>query len=343
MSIRVGINGFGRIGRMVFRMLRKQPEQFEVVAINNVPHNMVALTNLLRYDSVYGRFEETVVSGDGELIVGGQPIPLLCEPDPSLLPWGELGVDVVLEATGVFRTREDCADHLEAGARRVVLSAPARGPIDATVVLGVNDDVLRPEHRIVSNASCTTNCLAPIVKVLHESFGIERGLMTTVHAVTNDQRILDVVHKKDPRRGRAACFNIIPTTTGAAKAVAVVYPALEGRLSGIAMRVPIAVGSIVDLTVTLERDASVGAVNLAMQQAADGPLKGILAYNEDPVVSSDIIAMDPSSVFDATLTTASGPRFFKVCAWYDNEWGYSRRCVDLIRTLAELGPVPQSA
>ncbi len=336
MKLKVAINGFGRIGRMVFRNLWARRDAFDVVAINNVPYNLTGLCNLLRYDSSYGRFPGRVEAGEHTLVVDGRPIPLLEVADPAALPWQELGVDVVLESTGVFRHRAQCEKHLEAGARRVVLSAPAKDAVDLTVVLGVNDELLRPAHRIVSNASCTTNCLAPLAKVVHERFGIARGLMTTVHAITNDQALLDVVHKKDPRRGRGAAYNIVPTTTGAAKAVGLVLPALAGRLNGMAMRVPVPVGSIVDLVVETEKAVCAAAVHEAMREAASGPLRGVLAYNDDWIVSSDIVGRSESSIFDATLTMEMGDHMIKVCAWYDNEWGYANRCVDLMHKLGTL-------
>ncbi|GIW71058.1 MAG: glyceraldehyde-3-phosphate dehydrogenase [Planctomycetota bacterium] len=337
MPIKVGINGFGRIGRVVFRILWERRAEFEVVGINNVPFDPVGLANLLRYDTVYGRFPERVELADGTLTVGERRIPFLSEKEPRKLPWGELGAQIVLESTGVFRTREQCAQHLEAGAGRVLLSAPAKGEVDATVVIGVNDGILGPEHRVVSNASCTTNCLAPVAKVLHERFGITEGLMTTVHAVTNDQTLLDLVHPKDPRRGRAGAFNLVPTSTGAAKAVGLVLPELNGRLNGIAIRAPVPVGSVVDLVAVLEREASVQEINAAMREAAQGPLAGVLGYTEDPVVSSDVVREPVSALFDAGLTMRIGARLVKVCAWYDNEWGFSHRCADLMRKLAALG------
>ncbi|RME73786.1 MAG: type I glyceraldehyde-3-phosphate dehydrogenase [Planctomycetota bacterium] len=337
MALRVAINGFGRIGRMVFRVLWQRRDEIEVVAINNVPYNITGLCNLLRYDSSYGRFPGRVEAQEHALVVDGVRIPVHDIPEPAKLPWGELGVDVVLESTGVFRRRAQCAQHLEAGAKRVVLSAPARDEVDATVVLGVNDAILRPEHRIVSNASCTTNCLAPVAKVLHERFGLARGLMTTVHAVTNDQALLDVVHRKDPRRGRGAAYNIVPTSTGAAKAVGLVLPELAGRLNGMAMRVPVPVGSIVDLVAETERPVTVQAVHDAMREASEGALRGILAYNDDWIVSSDIVGRSESSIYDATLTLGLGEHMVKVCSWYDNEWGYASRCADLMHKLAGFG------
>ncbi len=334
-SPRVAINGFGRIGRMVFRQLAQRSD-IEVVAINDIspPETIAYLT---RYDTVHGRFPGTVVLGDGRLRAGTQSPKLVEEKDPARLPWKELGVDVVVEATGRFRKREEIARHLEAGAGRVILTVPAKDAIDATVVLGVNDAVLRPAHRLISNASCTTNCLAPVAKVLHDSFGIVKGIITTVHAYTNDQRLADVPHS-DLRRSRAATENIIPTTTGAARAVGQVLPELAGRLDGIAMRVPVPDGSIVDLVAELDRPTSVAEINAAMRAAASRPpLEKILEYSEEPLVSSDVIRNPHSAVFDAPCTRVLGGNFVKVIAWYDNEWGYACRVVDLILRLAALG------
>jgi len=332
MTVRVAINGFGRIGRNFFRAAWGR-DGVEVVAVNDLAPAEI-LAHLLKYDSVRGIFGADVCAEGDALIVDGHQVKVFSQRDPEQLPWGELGVDVVLESTGVFRTREGCEKHLKAGARRVVLSAPARDEIDATVVLGVNDHLLTPEVRIVSNASCTTNCLAPMVKVLHETFGIERALMTTVHAMTNDQRILDLVHK-DVRRARAAVCNIIPTTTGAAKAVQLVYPAVAGRISGMAMRVPVPDGSITDLTALLSKKASVEEVNEAFKAAAEGPLDGILQFSEEPLVSSDIVGNPHSCIFDAKSTMVVDG-LIKVLGWYDNEWGYSNRCVDLVLKMGTL-------
>ncbi len=334
MATRVAINGFGRIGRLVFRALHARPE-FEVVAVNDLS-DPASLAHLLKYDSVHGRFRGTVEPGEGEFRVDGKPVKVLAVKDPAALPWKALDVPYVVESTGVFTKRADLEKHLAAGARKVVLTVPPKDEIDAIVVLGVNDGVLRPEHRIVSNASCTTNCLAPVAKVLHDSFGIEHGLMTTVHAYTNDQRILDLVHK-DPRRARSAAINIIPTTTGAARAVGKVIPELKGKLDGFALRVPVPDGSVVDLTAILKRDVTVAEVNGAMREAAAGPMKGILEYTEDPVVSSDVVGNPASSLFDASLTMVAAGRTVKVVAWYDNEWGYSCRVVDLLHRLSRLG------
>jgi glyceraldehyde 3-phosphate dehydrogenase len=333
LAVRVAINGFGRIGRLVFRALHQRFE-FEIAAINDLA-DPVSLGHLLRYDSVHGRFRGTVEPGEGELRVDGKPVKVLAVKDPAELPWRELGVQLVVEATGVFTRRADLEKHLAAGARRVVLTVPAKDEIDATVVLGVNDAILRPEHRIVSNASCTTNCLAPLAKVLHDAFGIEHGLMTTVHAYTNDQRILDLVHK-DMRRARAAAMNIIPTTTGAARAVGKVIPELKGKLDGLALRVPVPDGSVVDLTVTLRKEVTVPEVNAAVKTAAEGPMKGILQYTEDPIVSSDVVGNPVSCLFDAGSTMVMAGRTVKTIAWYDNEWGYSSRVVDLLARLAAL-------
>ena len=333
MAINVGINGFGRIGRLVFRALwQRKKDQLAVVGINDLA-DAKTLAYLLKYDTVYGRFQGKVEAQDGALVVDGKKIPVTAEKDPAALPWKACKADVVLECTGVFRDRAGCQKHITAGARKVILSAPPKGEIDAIIVLGVNDAALKPEHKIVSNASCTTNCLAPVAKVLHEAFGIKRGLMTTVHAYTNDQRILDLIHK-DLHRARAAGLNIIPTTTGAAAAVGKVIPALAGKLNGYSLRVPVPVGSIVDLTAELEKPASVEAINAAMKKAADGNLKGILAYTEDPIVSSDVIGTTVSSLFDANQTMMIDPTFCKVTSWYDNEWGFSNRMVDLAIKIA---------
>jgi len=338
-AVQVGINGFGRIGRITFRALAARSEEFEVVGINDLGEP-AALANLLKYDSTQGRFPGSIEVDGNTLIVDGRPIRICAERDPSQLPWGELGVEVALESTGFFTTR--AADgkpgydsHLEAGARKVVISAPAGDTPDLTVVLGVNDDQLTAEHLCVSNASCTTNCLAPMVQVLHQNFGLEHGLMTTVHAYTNDQRTGDQLHS-DPRRARAAAANIIPTSTGAAKAVGLVLPELDGRLTGISLRVPVLTGSITDLVATLRSEASPEAINQAMQEAAAGPLKGIIEYTTDPIVSSDVIGNTHSCIFDGSWTTVIGPNMVKVLGWYDNEYGYSNRTADLIARLASL-------
>jgi glyceraldehyde 3-phosphate dehydrogenase len=332
---RVAINGFGRIGRSVFRIL-SQREDTEVVALNDLTDQQT-LAYLCRYDTVHGRYPGRVELADGRLVAGTQAVRVVQEREPRRLPWGELGVDVVVEATGVFRRREQIAQHLEAGARRVILTVPAKDEIDATVVLGVNDGDLRREHRLISNASCTTNCLAPVASVLHDRFGIVKGWVTTVHAYTNDQRLADVPHS-DLRRSRAATENIIPTTTGAARAVGQVIPALRGKLDGIAMRVPVPDGSTVDLVAELERPVTPESVNAAMREAAAvPPLASLLEYSEEPLVSSDIIQNTHSAIFDAPSTRVLGGNLVKVIAWYDNEWGYACRVVDLIGRLHALG------
>jgi len=327
MTIRLGINGFGRIGRLVFRVAATRSE-VKVVGINDLA-SPGDLANLLKYDSVHGRYPGTVQAGEGCLTVDGREIKVTGEKDPANLPWKDLGVTVGIESTGVFRQRAQIAKHLTAGAKKVLLSVPSKDEIDATIVLGVNDDDLKADHEIVSNASCTTNCLAPVAKVLHDSFGLVEGLMTTVHAYTNDQNVADFLHK-DPRRARAAAINIIPTTTGAAAAVGKVIPDLKGKLNGLALRVPVANGSIVDLVATTRKSVTAEAVNAAVKKAAEGPLKGILSYTEDPIVSSDIIGDPHSSVFDGASTMTLGENLVKVLSWYDNEWGYSNRMVDLI-------------
>lgn len=334
---RVAINGFGRIGRAVFRIIASRPESgIEVVAINDLSDDDI-LAYLLEYDSVMGRFEQEVSVDEGVMNAGDHEVQMLMEMDPAQLPWSELGVDVVIEATGVFRDRDSLQKHLDAGAKRVILTVPAKGEIDETIVLGVNDEELDAGDIIVSNASCTTNCLAPLAKVLDDSFGIKQGVMNTVHAYTNDQRLADVPHS-DLRRARAATENIIPTTTGAAKAVGKVLPELEGKLDGIAMRVPVPDGSVVDLVVELERDVTAEDINAAVKNAAEGPLAGILEYTEDAIVSTDIIGNPHSSIFDASGTQVVGGsgNLVKVMSWYDNEWGYSNRVVDLIERLAEV-------
>jgi len=333
-AIKIGINGFGRIGRLVFRAMWARKGEFDIVGINDLT-DAKTLAYLLKYDSVYRRFAGDVRADGNDLVVEGKKIPVTATKDPAALPWGKLGVDVALECTGAFTNKADCSKHLTAGAKKVILSAPPKDELDAIIVIGVNASALKPEHKIVSNASCTTNCLAPVAKVLHETFGIKRGLMTTCHAYTNDQRILDMIHK-DPHRARAAALNIIPTTTGAAKAVGKVIPALKGKLNGYALRVPTPVGSIVDLTVELEKPASVEAINAAMKKAAEGELKGILAYTDDPIVSSDVIGTTCSSLFDGTQTQVLDPTFVKVCSWYDNEWGFSNRMADLAKRLATI-------
>jgi glyceraldehyde 3-phosphate dehydrogenase len=341
MAVRLGINGFGRIGRLVFRAMMQRPNDFEVVAVNDLT-DPKHLATLLRYDSVHGRFDGTVEPGEGKLIVNGRAIQVLKEREPAKLPWKNLGIDVVVESTGFFTEREGAkggfADHLKAGAKRVIISAPAKGP-DITVVLGVNDNKLTADHRCVSNASCTTNCLAPMAMVLDQKFSIVRGTMTTVHAYTNDQRVADLIHE-DLRRARAAAVNIIPSSTGAAKAIGQVLPSLDGKLDGVALRVPVPDGSITDLTVELKQETTVDQVNQAFKDAAAGPLKGVLEYTEDPIVSSDIIDNPHSCIFDAkstlVLPKGKGP-MVKVFGWYDNEWGYSCRTADLVARVGKMG------
>jgi glyceraldehyde 3-phosphate dehydrogenase len=327
MAIKIGINGFGRIGRTVLRIMEAR-DDFEVVAINDLS-SPEGLAHLFKYDTVMGVFDADVSATEGAMTIGGRTIKVTAERDPANLPWKELGVDFVIESTGIFRSRADISKHLEAGAPKVLLTVPPKDEIDAMVVLGVNNEVLKAEHKIVSNASCTTNCLAPVAKVLLDSFGLERGLMTTTHAYTNDQRISDQIHK-DLRRARAAAQNIIPTTTGAAKAVGKIIPALAGKLDGMAMRVPVVNGSVVDLVATLGKSATAAEVNAAMKAAAEGPLKGVLQYTEDPIVSSDIIGNPHSSVFDGLSTMVMDGNLVKIVSWYDNEWGYSNRVVDLV-------------
>jgi glyceraldehyde 3-phosphate dehydrogenase len=326
MSVRVGINGFGRIGRNVFRAARERGENIEIVAVNDIT-DAPTLAHLLTYDSVFGRYPGEVVAGDGALTVDGREVKVLAERDPANLPWKDLGVDVVVESTGFFTDRDSAAKHLAAGARKVIISAPAKGP-DITVCIGVNDGDYDPDtHHIISNASCTTNCLAPLAKVLDDSFGLVHGFMTTCHAYTNDQRILDLPHS-DLRRARAAALSIIPTSTGAAKAIGEVLPHLKGKLDGIALRVPVPDGSVVDLVCQLEKETSIAEVNAAFKAAADGPMKGILGYTEAPIVSRDVVGDSHSSLFDSSLTMVSG-KTVKLISWYDNEWGYSCRVVDL--------------
>jgi glyceraldehyde 3-phosphate dehydrogenase len=326
MSTKVAINGFGRIGRLFLRAVAKQGADLEVVAVNDLTDS-ATMAHLLKYDSIHGVWPGEISHTEDEIIFEGKAIKVLSIADVAMLPWRELGVDVVVECTGRFTERAQAAQHLDQGARKVIISAPAKD-VDLTVVVGVNDDDYDPSrHHVISNASCTTNCLAPVVKVLQDSFGIEMGLMTTVHAYTNDQRILDLPHK-DLRRARAAALNIIPTSTGAARAIGLVLPELKGKLDGFALRVPVPDGSVVDLVVTLEKEATVEQINTAVRQAASGPLAGILKYTEEPIVSSDIIGDPHSSVFDSALTMAMG-RQAKVVMWYDNEWGFTNRMVDL--------------
>ena len=327
MTVRVGINGFGRIGRNFYRAAKQGGADIDLVAVNDLTSPTVN-AHLLKFDSTFGRLDDEVkVAGDG-ITVGGDSFKVLSERDPKALPWGELGVDVVIESTGIFNERDKAAAHIEAGAPRVIISAPATGA-DATFVIGVNDDTFDPaKHTIVSNASCTTNCFAPMIKVLDDSFGVERGLMTTVHAYTNDQNLLDLVHK-DLRRARAAAANIVPASTGAARATSLVMESMKGRLDGTALRVPVQDGSITDFTGILAKEVSVDEVNAAFRKAASsGPLARVLVYNEDPIVSSDIVGSPASCTFDAPLTMVLGD-MVKVLGWYDNEWGYSNRLVDL--------------
>ena len=329
MPVRVGINGFGRIGRNVFRAAHESDADIEIVAVNDITDEPT-LAHLVKYDSVYGPFQGTVEVGDGALQVDGREVKVLAERDPAALPWSDLGVDVVIESTGFFTKRDDAAKHLSAGAQKVIISAPATEP-DVTVALGVNfDDAYDPDsHHVISNASCTTNCLAPVAKVLHDTIGIEHGLMTTVHAYTADQRLQDAPHK-DLRRARAAAINLVPASTGAAKAIGLVIPELQGKLHGFAVRAPVPTGSVVDLTAQVARETTAEEVNEAFRERADsGPLSGILAYTEEPIVSSDIVRNPFSSIFDSQLTSVMDGTMVKVVAWYDNEWGYSNRCVEL--------------
>jgi len=337
MATKVGINGFGRIGRAVARIIMQRKGDLELVAVNDLS-DAGSLAHLFKYDTVMGRWGGTVEAGDGKLVIDGKDIKVLAVKNPAELPWKDMGVKVVLESTGVFRLASSpkggYADHLKAGAGKVVLSVPAKDDIDATIVLGVNDEKLTRDVKCVSNASCTTNCLAPLSKVLNDTFGIEQGLMTTIHAYTNDQCVADMIHK-DLRRARAAAANIIPTTTGAAKAIGKVIPELDGKLDGFAVRVPIPVGSIVDLVVNVKKDVTVDAVNAAMKAAAEGPMKGILVYCDEPIVSSDIVNEPASSIFDSLCTIVIG-RTVKVIGWYDNEWAYSNRTVDIMARMAAM-------
>ncbi|MCW4010947.1 MAG: type I glyceraldehyde-3-phosphate dehydrogenase [Candidatus Bathyarchaeota archaeon] len=335
MTIKVGINGFGRIGRLLYRAAMERKTNIEFVAINDLA-DAKANANLLKYDSVHGRFPGTVEVQGNDLVVNGKVLKCLQQRDPAQLPWKDMGVYLAVESTGLFTNREGAGKHLTAGAKKVLISAPAADP-DATIVLGVNDNVYNPEKdNILSNASCTTNCLAPISKVLADNFGLEQALMTTVHSYTNDQKVQDVVHK-DLRRARAAAVNIIPTSTGAAKAIGLVLPSCKGLMNGIALRVPTPDVSLVDLTCVLGKETTKEEINAAMKQAAEGPLKGILQYTEDPIVSSDVMHSTYSSVFDAQLTMVLGDKgkFVKVFSWYDNEWGFSNRMVDFIEMVGK--------
>ena len=337
MAVKVAINGFGRIGRNLFRAAHEAGADLEVLAVNDIT-DVPTLAHLLKYDSILGRFPGEVSEGDGVIVVDGREIKVLAERDPAALPWGDLGAEVVIESTGLFTKREDAAKHLDAGAKKVIISAPATEP-DVTVALGVNfeQDYDPERHHIISNASCTTNCLAPVAKVLHESVGIEHGLMTTIHAYTADQRLQDMPHK-DLRRARAAAINLIPTSTGAAKAIGLVLPELQGRLNGVAMRAPVATGSVVDLVCTVGRETSAEEINGAMKEAASGPLAGILSYTEDPIVSTDIVKDPHSSIFDAEQTMVMEGTMVKAVSWYDNEWGYSNRVVELAAKVLERQP-----
>ncbi|MBD3409507.1 MAG: type I glyceraldehyde-3-phosphate dehydrogenase [Ignavibacteriales bacterium] len=328
MAIKAGINGFGRIGRLVFR--KGLEDGVEFVGINDLT-DAKTLAHLLKYDSVHGKFNGTVESKEGAIVVNGKEIPISAEKDPAQLKWGELGAEYVIEATGVFRSQEQCEAHIKAGAKKVILTVPGKG-VDATVVMGVNDDTLTGDEKVISNASCTTNCLAPMVKVLNDEFGVEKGLMTTIHSYTNDQRMLDLPHK-DLRRARAAAVSIIPTTTGAAKAAGLVIPELKGKLDGMALRVPTPDGSITDFVANVKKDVTAEDVNNALKAAADGALKGVMEYSDEPLVSVDIVG-NPHSVIVDSLSTMADGKLVKVVGWYDNEWGYSCRVVDLLKKIA---------
>ena len=334
MAIKIGINGFGRIGRLVFRIAVAQPEVFEVVAVNDPFISTDYMAYMTKYDTIHGRFDGVAEAKDGKFLVNGKEVKTFDKMNPEEIPWGELGVEYVVESTGVFTTTEKCQAHLKAGAKKVIISAPAKDKETPTFVMGVNNDTYTPDMNVVSNASCTTNCLAPFAKVLLENFGIKRGYMNTIHSYTNDQKILDLPHK-DLRRARAAAVSMIPTTTGAARAVSLVLPELQGRLDGFATRVPTPDGSMVDLTVELEKSVTAEEINAAMKAAAEGPLKGILEYTEDPIVSIDIVGNAHSSIFDSQLTMVLGGEgnFVKCISWYDNEWGYSNRVKDLVKIL----------
>ncbi|RKS73265.1 glyceraldehyde 3-phosphate dehydrogenase [Actinomadura pelletieri DSM 43383] len=328
MTIRVGVNGFGRIGRNFYRAVKASGADIEIVAVNDLT-DTTTLARLLKYDSILGRLPEEVSATDTEIVVGGKAIKAFAERDPANLKWSEVGADVVVESTGFFTDATKAKVHADNGAKKVIISAPAKNE-DVTLVLGVNDDAYDPaNHTVISNASCTTNCLAPLAKVLHDSFVIERGLMTTIHAYTQDQNLQDAPHK-DPRRARAAALNVVPTSTGAAKAIGLVLPELKGKLDGYALRVPVPTGSATDLTVTLSREVTVDEVNAAFKAAAEGPLKGYLTYTEDPLVSTDIVTDPASCIYDSGLTKVIGDQV-KVVGWYDNEWGYSNRLVDLVK------------
>jgi glyceraldehyde 3-phosphate dehydrogenase len=337
MSTKVAINGFGRIGRAVARIIFQREGDLELVAINDLA-DAKSLAHLFKYDTVMGKWNGTVEAKDGELVINGKSVKVLAVRNPVELPWKDMGVKIVLESTGIFRNAESpkggYADHIKAGAEKVLLSVPAKDKIDATIVLGVNDEMLTSDIKCVSNASCTTNCLAPLAKTLNDAFGIEQGFMTTIHAYTNDQRVADMIHS-DLRRARAAAANIIPTSTGAAKAIGKVIPALDGKLDGFAIRVPIPVGSIVDLVVNVKKDVTIDSVNAAMKASAEGAMKGILVYCDEPIVSSDVVLNPASSIFDSLCTMVIG-RTVKVVSWYDNEWGYSNRSVDIMEKIAKI-------
>jgi glyceraldehyde 3-phosphate dehydrogenase len=338
MALRAGINGFGRIGRNVFRAAHARGEDIDWVGVNDITDNET-LAHLVKYDSILGRFPGAVEATDDGLVIDGKELRVFSEKDPAALPWGDLGADVVIESTGLFTKRDDAAKHLEAGAKKVIISAPAKEP-DFTVVLGVNDDAYDPDqHHVISNASCTTNCLGPVAKILNDAFGIEHGVMTTIHAYTADQRLQDAPHK-DLRRARAAAVNLVPTSTGAAKAIGLVVPELDGKLNGIAMRAPVITGSVVDLVAGVSRPTSIEEVNSAFAEKADsGAFENILRYTEDEIVSTDIVTDPYSSIFDAGLTMVVDERLVKVVAWYDNEWGYSNRVVDLAQRVLAGAPV----
>jgi len=334
MSIKIGINGFGRIGRLVFRRAM-QVGGYDFVAINDLT-DAKTLAHLLKYDSTHGRFDKEVTVDGNDLIVAGDRVKITAERDPADLKWGELGADIVVEATGIFASRDACMKHINAGAKKVILTVPPKDPVDAMVVLGVNDNILTKDHKIVSNASCTTNSLAPMAKVLNDAFGVEYGLMTTVHSYTNDQRILDFPHS-DLRRSRSAAINIIPTSTGAARAIGSIIPELKGKLDGVSLRVPTPDGSITDFTAMVKKDVTKADVNAAFKAAAEnGSLKGYLKYTEDPIVSTDIVGDEHSCIFDSSETMVMNNRMVKVFGWYDNEWGYSCRVVDLMKKMAAL-------
>jgi len=342
MSVKVGINGFGRIGRNLFRAAKAAGSDLDFVAVNDLT-DAATLGHLLKYDSILGRYPGEVGIGDDAITVDGDELRVLSEKDPAALPWADLGAEVVIESTGLFTKRDDAAKHLEAGAKKVIISAPAKEP-DVTVALGVNfdSDYDPEEHDVISNASCTTNCLAPMAKVLNDTVGIDHGLMTTIHAYTADQRLQDLPHK-DLRRARAAAINLIPTTTGAAKAVSLVLPELEGKLNGIAVRAPVVTGSVVDLVFEASRDTTPEELNSAVKEAAEGPLQGILLYTEDPIVSTDVVGDPHSSIFDAGQTMVIDGTLVKAVAWYDNEWGYANRCVELAAKVLEPKAAPAAA